>query len=275
MIIDTWVLPNTPEVARGWPPHLAHVFRMFKRDEALSGTTPDQVVTEMDAAGVDVAIVTALVEDDFVIGNELVAEWVAAHPSRFQGRACVDPRKPLAAVRELERCVTELGFRSLQVLPYAFGKPFDDRMYYPLFTKCCELGIPVVTQVGHVASLLRSDPGRPIYIDDVALDFPELTIVGGHIGWPWTDEMIALAWKHPNVYIDSSAHAPRRFEPQFLRYLKGPGRDKCLFGTDYPLLTFERCISDIRALELEDEVERKFLGENAMRVYGISREDAR
>ena len=196
---------------------------MFKREEALSGTSAEQVIEEMDAASVDVAIVTALVEDEFTIGNEVVAEWVSAHPDRFHGRACVDPRKPFAAVRELERYVSDFGFGSLQLLPYAFGKPFDDRMYYPLFTKCCELEIPVVTQVGHVASLLRSDPGRPIYIDDVALDFPELTIVGGHIGWPWTDEMIALAWKHPNVYIDSSAHSPRHFEPQFLRFLKGQG----------------------------------------------------
>ena len=270
MIIDTWVLPNTPEVARSWPPHLAHVFRMFKREEALAGTEPEQVIAEMDAAGVDVAIVTALVEADFVIGNDVVADWVAAFPDRFHGRVCVDPRKPVPAVRELERYVTEHGFGSLQVLPYAFGKPFDDRMYYPLFIKCCELEIPVVTQVGHVASLLRSDPGRPIYIDDVALDFPELTIVGGHIGWPWTDEMVALAWKHPNVYIDSSAHAPRRFEPAFLQFLKGPGRDKCMFGTDYPLLTFDRCVADVRALELKEEVERKFLGENAMKVYGIA-----
>lgn len=271
MIVDTWVLPNPPEVARGWPPHLAHVFRMFKRDAALEGVSPEQVIAEMDEAGVDVVILTGLVEEGFRIPNEVVADWVSRFPDRFQGRACVDPRKPMEAVRELRRCVEEYGFGSLQVLPYAFGKPFDDRMYYPLFTTCCELGIPVVTQVGHVASLLRSDPGRPIYIDDVALDFPELVIVGGHIGWPWTSEMIALAWKHPNVYIDTSAHTPRRFEEEFVRYLRGPGRDKCIFGTDYPLLTFDRCVAEVRAMGLDEEAERKFLGENAMRVYGIER----
>jgi uncharacterized protein len=89
----------------------------------------------------------------------------------------------------------------------------NDKFYFPLYVTCIELDIPFCTQVGHTGPLMPSEPGRPIpYLDEVALTFPELRIVAGHIGYPWTDEMIGLAWKHENVFIDTSAHAPRLIE---------------------------------------------------------------
>jgi predicted TIM-barrel fold metal-dependent hydrolase len=194
---------------------------------------------------------------------------MGAFPDRFAGRCCVDPRDPAAACRELGRCVEQLGFGSLQVLPYAFGLPFSDRLYYPLFAKCVELAVPVVTQVGHTGSLLPSEPGRPIYLDQVALDFPELVIVGGHIGWPWTDEMLALAWKHPNVYVDASAHLPSRYPQAFVEFIRGPGADKAIFGTDYPMLRMDRTVSAVLDLGLDADRLDKFLYRNAAKVYGL------
>src|SRR5207245_4477356 len=111
------------------------------------------------------------------------------------------------AVRELRRCVRELGFRALRIVPWLWNLPPDDRRYYPLYAECVELGIPFCLQVGHTGPLCPSEPGRPIpYLDHVALEFPELRIVGGHIGFPWTAEMISLATKYPNVHIDTSAY---------------------------------------------------------------------
>jgi len=268
-IIDTWVVPNPPEIARNWPSHLAHVFKVFRREHMLAGTTVEEFIESMDASGVAVSILTGLVEDSFTISNDDVAHWVRHAPDRLQGRACVDPRWPALAVAELRRSVEELGFRSLQVLPYAFGLPFDDRLYYPLYSACVEYGIPVVTQVGHTASLLPSDPGRPIYLDRVALDFPDLVIVGGHIGWPWTDEMIAMALKHPNVYIETSAHLPRRYPPTFVDFLRGPGASKCLFGTDWPWIDPAGALRQVSELGLSAEGEEAFLSSNAARVFGI------
>jgi uncharacterized protein len=268
-IIDTWLIPNPPEVARRWPPQLRRAFEMFGQERLLSGQTAAEVVAEMDAAGIDLAILTGLVEGDFAVPNDTVAEWVRAFPDRFAGRCCVDPRDPAAACRELSRCVGELGFGSLQVLPYAFGLPFSDRLYYPLFAKCVELGVPVVTQVGHTGSLLPSEPGRPIYLDQVALDFPELVIVGGHIGWPWTDEMLALAWKHPNVYVDASAHLPSRYPGAFVEFLGGAGADKAIFGTDYPMLRMDRTVRAVFDLGLDADRLDKFLYRNAAKVYGL------
>jgi predicted TIM-barrel fold metal-dependent hydrolase len=268
-IIDTWLIPNPPEVAKLWPPELQNAFKMFGQSHALAGQTVEQVVSEMDEAGIDLAILTGLVEGNFAVPNDVVATWMRAYPDRFAGRCCVDPRDPVAACRELERCVKELGFGSLLVLPYAFGYPFSHRLYYPLFAKCVELRVPVVTQVGHTGSLLPSEPGRPIYLDDVALDFPDLVIVGGHIGWPWTEEMLALAGKHPNVYVDASAHLPSRYPATFVDFIRGAGADKAIFGTDYPMLRMDRTVRAVHKLGLPEEVLDKFLYRNASRVYSL------
>jgi predicted TIM-barrel fold metal-dependent hydrolase len=126
--------------------------------------------------------------------------------------ASVDLRKPMEAVRELRRCVRESGFKALRVVPWLWGWPPDDRRYYPLYAECVELGIPFCTQVGHTGPLRTSQTGRPIpYLDTVALDFPELTIVAGHIGYPWTEEMIAVALDSPRrARRESSFPSPSR-----------------------------------------------------------------
>src|ERR1700749_4391115 len=112
-VVDTWLIPNPPEVAKRWPPELRNAFKMFGQEHLLDGQTVDEVVAEMDAAGVDLAILTGLVEGGFAVPNDVVAEWRDAYPERFAARCCVDPRDPVAACRELERCVRELGFGSL------------------------------------------------------------------------------------------------------------------------------------------------------------------
>jgi predicted TIM-barrel fold metal-dependent hydrolase len=117
---------------------------------------------------------------------------------------------------------------------------------------------------------MPSEPGRPIpYLDRVALDFPELRIVARHIGYPWTDEMIAVAWKHEHVYIDTSAWAPRYYPPALLRYLRTYGQDKVMFGTTFPQMPLERCVTEALALELPDGARDKFLSETARRVFAL------
>lgn len=268
-IIDTWLIPNPPEIARLWPRELQNAFKMFGQSAALAGQSPAQVIGEMDDAGIEIAILTGIVEGSFAVPNDVVASWMRSYPDRFAGRCCVDPRDPVASCRELERCVTELGFGSLLLLPYAFGLPFSHRLHYPLFAKCVELDVPVVTQVGHTGSLLPSEPGRPIYLDDVALDFPDLVIVGGHIGWPWTEEMLALAWKHPNVYVDASAHLPGRYPAAFVDFIRGSGADKSIFGTDYPMLRMDRTVRGVFELGLPDDALEKFLHGNAASVFRL------
>jgi predicted TIM-barrel fold metal-dependent hydrolase len=117
---------------------------------------------------------------------------------------------------------------------------------------------------------MPSEPGRPIpYLDEIALAFPTLTIVGGHIGYPWTDEMIALAWKHDNVYIDTSAYLPRYYPPQLVNFMSSYGRHKVLFGTNYPMLSFQDCMEQALQLKMPEDARTLFLAGNARRVFGL------
>ena len=106
-------------------------------------------------------------------------------------------------------------------------------------------------------------------MDNVAHEFPELRIVGGHIGFPWVSEMISLMMKHPNVYVDTSAYKASRFPQELVAYMRGPGKHKVLFGTNYPMLTPAQCLKDIQALELGDDVLPRFLAGNARRAFNL------
>jgi uncharacterized protein len=271
---------------------MQHPTQRFLRHDMLAslrrwrgGQIPDQeldidmTVAAMDAAAVEFGLLSAWSApyQPPLISNEEVARWVEAHPDRFAGVACVDLNRPMEAVRELRRCVVELGFKGLRVVPWLWEAPPTDRRYYPLFAACVELGVPFFTQVGHTGPMRPSETGRPIpYIDQVALDFPELVIVGGHIGYPWTEEMIAVARKHENVYIDTSAYVPKRYPRELLAYIaSGTGRNKVMFGTNYPMIFHQQALDGVDALALDAEVKELFLAGNARRVLQLAAERTR
>jgi predicted TIM-barrel fold metal-dependent hydrolase len=229
-------------------------------------------IAAMDAGGVSLGLLSAWHGPGGpLIANDEVAGLVSADPDRLAGLAAVDLRDPVGAVRELRRCVLELGFRGLRVIPWLWELPPNDRRYYPLYAACVELRVPFCTQVGHTGPLRSSEPGRPIpYLDDVALDFPELTIVAGHIGYPWTEEMIALARKYPNVHIDTSAYTVRRYPGELVGYLRTRGgRRKVMFGTNFPMIAPEQALEGLADLGLDEETEALFLEGNARRVFGL------
>lgn len=271
MVVDAWLQHPTGAFLRH--PMFASLHRWNGVDPK---TLPDDIppastIAAMDAAGIDRALVSAWWGPDGpLLSNDYVAAVVAAHPDRLKGVASVDLRRPVDAVRELRRCVRELGFVALRVLPWMWNLPPNARYYYPLYAECTELGIPFCLQVGHTGPLAPSEPGRPIpYLDEVALDFPDLVIVGGHIGYPWTTEMIALATKYPNVYIDTSAYKASRYPAELVDYVRGHGRKKVLFGSNFPMITPAACLADLDGLGWSDEVRALFLGENARRVFRL------
>ena len=270
MVIDVWMQHPT----RRFLQHdmLASLRRwtggQIPQEDVPIGTT----VQAMDDGGIGFGLLSAWHgPEGALIGNDEVAGWVAAHPDRFAGLASVDLRRPMDAVRELRRCVTELGFKGLRVIPWLWEAPPTDRRYYPLFAACVELGVPFFTQVGHTGPLRPSETGRPIpYIDQVAIDFPELVIVGGHIGYPWTEEMVAVARKHEHVHIDTSAYTVRRYPPELVRYMKtGSGRRKVMFGTNWPMIAPSRALEGLDELGLDDETREAFLAGNARRLLGL------
>lgn len=267
-IVDAWMQHPTPRF-------LAHPMFESLRRWLGEGSMPEvplsSTIEQMDAAGIRTGLVSAWWGPNGpLIDNDEVAGFVAAAPDRLVGVASVDLYKPIDAIRELRRCVRELGFRALRIIPWLWGLPPDDRRYYPLYAECVELDIPFCLQVGHTGPLRTSETGRPIpYLENVALEFPDLKIVAGHIGFPWVQEMISLATKFPNVFIDTSAYKAKRYPPDFVEYLRGRGRKKVLFGTNYPMLNGTDCLADLDSLGLDEEARASFLYGNAVRVFRL------
>jgi predicted TIM-barrel fold metal-dependent hydrolase len=270
MTIDVWMQHPTARFLRH------DMFDSLRRwtGEAIPDVAPpiDVTVAAMDAGGVDFGLLSAWHGPGGpLISNDEVAAWVEEHPDRFAALAAVDLTRPMEAVRELRRCVTELGFKGLRVIPWLWEAPPTDRRYYPLYAACIELGVPFCTQVGHTGPLRPSETGRPIpYIDQVAIDFPELLIVCGHIGYPWTEEMVAVARKHERVYIDTSAYTAHRYPPELIAYLRTRGGSrKVMFGSNHPMIAPQRALEHLDALRLDDEARERFLHGNAERVFGL------
>lgn len=268
MIIDAWGQHPTLRHSRD---AIFESLRRWTKAPAPSKALPvAKTIAMMDEGGVDRMLISAWqAPGKDLIANDEVAGFVAEAPERLVGVGSVDISRPMQALAEIRRCVRELGFKAIRVLPWLAEAPPTDRRFYPVYVGCMEEGVPFCTQIGHTGPLMPSEVGRPIYLDQVAIDFPELVIVGGHIGYPWTEEAVAVATKHPNIYIDTSAYTVRRYPEELLRYLRGHGRRKVLFGTNYPMMTAQQALAGLDALALEDEVKSLFLAGNAQRIYGL------
>jgi len=197
-------------------------------------------------------------------------------PIGFMVLAGIDPFEGMDGVRAFEDAVTNMGFIGAHLYPHWFELAPDHAKYYPFYAKCCELNVPIQMQVGQ--SMVYSQEyrtrsvGQPIALDAVACDFPELKLIGIHVGIPWHDEMISMAWKHENIFIGCDAHRPKYWPKSFIHYLNSYGQDKIIFGTDFPVLEFKKTIDDIDALGLKPEVRKKLLRDNVVRVYGLDSE---
>ena len=231
----------------------------------------------MDRAGVERSLLVAVragdlrVKGSFEVPYEYVHEICQQHPDRFSGLAGVDPSRGMRGLYDLEAAVNEYGFVGAHWYPHWFAMPPDAAQIYPYYAKCCELDIPIMMQVGHnlVYSRERRLPsvGRPICLDQVAIDFPDLVLIGIHIGVPWTDEMISMCWKHENVYTAGDAYAPKHWPKQFVHYANSYGRHKVLFGTDWPVIDPERGVREVEELGLREESKRMLMRENALRIF--------
>ena len=277
IIANIW----TKEALAGRPDRTAFFRGKIGVDQTtFEGISLEEMIRRMDAAGIERAFLAAAKVGEawhpagYHVPYELVAEAVRRYPARFSALAGLDPTEGMDGVRALERAVKEHGFVGAHFYPHWFELPPDHARWYPFYAKCVELDIPVQLQVGQSLVYDRRAPkrsvGRPITLDAVACDFPELKIVGIHVGIPWTDEMVAMAWKHPNVYIGSDAHSPKYWPESFVRYIDSYGQDKVMFGTDFPVLQFERTREEVEGLGFRPGPKRKFLRDNALRLYKLA-----
>ena len=249
-------------------------------EDMRGGVSIADYLGRMDRAGIERSLLVAVragqmgLPDSFEVPYEYVSEVCEKYPARFSGLAGIDPTRGMAGLKDLQYAVNELGFVGAHFYPHWFAMPPDAARMYPYYAKCCELDIPIMMQVGQNLVYTRSrrlpSVGRPIALDPVAIDFPELKLIGIHIGVPWTEEMIAMCWKHDNVYTAGDAYAPRYWPAPFVHYLNSYGRDKVMFGTDWPVIDPERAVAEVDELGLKPESRQRLLRDNALGVFGLA-----
>ncbi|MBI2846512.1 MAG: amidohydrolase [Chloroflexi bacterium] len=211
------------------------------------------------------------------LSNDWIAYMVRKYPDVFLGFAGVDPWKGKQAVKEVERAKKDLGLIGVKFQQNAQAFYPNEHQFYPLWERCQELGMVTLFHVGTTGFGAGAPGGmgvrlkysRPIYIDDVAADFPELRIICAHAGWPWLEETLAVALHKPNVYIDLSGWSPRYFPQTLVQHVNSLLQDKALFGSDYPFITPQRWLKDFEGMDLKPEVREKVLFANASKLLGI------
>ena len=285
MIIDFCVTPPVKEVLSGFkniPKHLEGYSRLYggkiEELDQLAKLTIDDFFSLLDHAGIDIAVIFG--EDmettyNRKIPNEIVLDLVQKYPDRFRGFAGADPHKGKKAVREIVKMVGE-GLSGVMVAPWEHNLFTDDKKYFPIYEKCIELDIPIWIHTSlNFSHLIPIEYGRPLILDRVAVRYPELKIVAGHSGWPWVTEMVAVLWRHPNVYSDISGVRPKYMGmietgwAPLVHYGNNILKDKILFATAWPLVMFHEAVNDVRELHLKPEVERKWFGENAKKLLKL------
>ncbi len=269
----------TPEaVTAGWTGLDEDFKAQVRMNPAIrEGVSIDDYLRRMDRAGIERSLLIAVragdlrVRGSFEVPYAAITEICRKHPDRFSGLAGIDPTRGMEQLRDLEQAVHDFGFVGAHWYPHWFAMKPDAAQIYPTYAKCCELGIPIMMQVGQnlIYSRDRRLPSvaRPILLDQVAIDFPELVLIGIHIGIPWADEMIAMCWKHANIYTAGDAYAPKHWPPNYVRYADSYGSHKVLFGTDWPVIDPERAVAEVAALGLRAAAHAKLMRENALRIF--------
>ena len=212
------------------------------------------------------------------LSSEEIADQAAAHADVLIPFGSVDPHGGSAAVERARRLVTEHGVRGFKFHPSLQAFEPNDPAFYPLYEALTELGVVALFHTGQTGIGAGLPGGRgiklrysaPMLIDDVAADFPELTIVMAHPSVPWQDEAISIATHKSNVYIDLSGWSPKYFPPQLVRAANSFLKRKVLFGSDYPVLTPERWLADFAGLDIKPDVKPLILKENAARVLRLA-----
>ena len=241
------------------------------------GVSIADYLKKMDHAGIERSLLIAVragdlrVRGSFEVPYEMVHDICRQHPDRFSGLAGVDTTRGMQGLRDLEKAVKDYGFVGAHWYPHWFATPPDAPQIYPYYAKCCELDIPIMMQVGHnlVYQKDRRLPSvaKPILLDQVAIDFPELVLIGIHIGVPWTEEMISMCWKHENVFTAGDAYAPKHWPKSYVHYANSYGKEKVLFGTDWPVIDPERAVREVTELGLKPDAHKQLMRENALRIF--------
>ncbi|MBP2641991.1 MAG: putative TIM-barrel fold metal-dependent hydrolase [Firmicutes bacterium] len=278
-IIDFRFRPNTAETLSGI--QNSTMFKGLCASIDFSKMKPqnlDEILAELDRNNVVKAVITGR-DCETTYGaksnNPSVIEFVSKYPQKYIGFAGMDPHKGMKAINELKTAVKEYGLKGASIDPYLAQIYVNDAKYYPIYSKCCELDIPLVISTGPAPLVPNAviDHVAPRYIDFVARDFPELKIVVSHGGYPWVNEMIAVTQRNQNVFLELSEF---EFYPMAEAYMQAANTiisDKLLFASAHPFVDFKLAIQNYEKLPLRDDVREKVMYKNAARVLNLPIDD--
>ncbi len=250
------------------PAWMVRVKEDYFRTEAMFRTVElDELIDEMDANGVERAILMANMTD----ADQRSIRYADARPDRFAlALGGHDLLHPMPNLRRLASMVADLPVAYTVVGPSFWGDgnyPPTDAVYFPLYTKCCELDLALCLNTGIPGPPLPAETQNPIHLDRVCLRFPELRLAMMHGADPWWDTAVRLMIKYHNLHLMTSAWSPRRLPESLLHFMRTRGADKVIYASDHPVLPITRCVGEARNLALPPEVLTKYLHTNADRFF--------
>ncbi|HZZ96715.1 MAG TPA: amidohydrolase family protein [Jatrophihabitantaceae bacterium] len=213
------------------------------------------------------------------LASEDIAGAAARHNDVLIPFGSVDPHQGRVAVERARRLVEDHGVRGFKFHPSLQAFSPDDPAFAELWRAIEQLGVPALFHTGQNGIGAGLPGGRgiklrysnPLLLDDVAADFPHLTIILAHPSVPWQAEAISMATHKANVYIDLSGWRPKYFPAELVRAANGLLRHKVMFGSDYPLITPERWLADFAELDIDTANRPAIVKSTAARVLGLSR----
>lgn len=225
--------------------------------------SPEELLARMADANVAAAVVSIMEPEH--------AEWVGrahrAFPRKILPAMIVDPRRGYPEILRVVEYHERYGVRCLRIPPFRYQLPPTDRVYWPFYVKAIELDIPVSMNAGMPGPRMPGHVQNPMHYDEVAYHFPDLRIVMTHCGQPWIDEALSVMAHWDNVFMATTSVAPRYWTPEFVQFINTRGRDKMLYGTEYPTIAWDRSRAEIAALAIREEAVPGFFAENARRVF--------
>ncbi len=268
LAIDPWV--NLSMLGGQAPPEwLLRVKEDYFKagDDFLRELSPDELIRQMDAAGVEKAILSVSLQAP----QASVLECVKRDPDRFFLAVVCDPTAHMKTCWALEDLVAEQPVVMARVVPFMHDLPPNHRDYYPLYAKCCDLDLPISINTGSPGPPMPGECQHPMHLDRVCLDFPKLRVCMAHGADPWWSVALRLMLKYKRLYLMTSAYLPRYFPAELIHFMNTRGQEKIIYASDHPVLSMERCILAARELDLREGVLEKFLRENAERLFFAKR----
>jgi predicted TIM-barrel fold metal-dependent hydrolase len=274
-IIDFRMRPSTPEMVSVADSRAYKDLLMKKAKPYDKRIYPvEETIREMDEVGIALGVIPGRdIETTYQwkVTNDHLAEIVQKFPKRFVAFAGVDPNKGMSAVREVERAVKGLGLKGVALDPYLHWKPANDKIFYPIYAKCAELEVPIMLTAGpgaHVPGSIIAH-AAPATIDEVAKDFPELTIIAGHGCYPFVTEMIALALRHDNVYFDIGAYELFPGSDLYVQAANTILTNKLVLASGHPLTNMKEALQRYEKLPFNKQTRENVYYRNAERVLKI------